>query len=98
MDKEVYHTLLDINQRLKRKNEKRRLKNRFVFRVWTKEKGKQLFLSEASTLNFFRNKWPRNRCPFCGSVFGNKNIVHKNDKSWTFICPDCKSTLTVLNE
>ena len=98
MNKRIGYSLLDINQSLKKKCEDIKRKNEIVYRIWTKEIGKLSFQSERSTLNFFNNKRLKNMCPYCNSIFGNKNTVHKNKRSWTFICPACKSTLKILNE
>jgi transposase-like protein len=98
MDKDIEHTLLDINQNLKDRSMERKAKKKIVFRIWTKEKNKLSFQSEATTLNFFNNKWPKNMCPYCEAIFGSRNLKKKDNKSWVFECPGCKSTLTVLNE
>jgi hypothetical protein len=101
-------SLLSINRTLmnkshekknyEKKNYDKKPKDKIVFRIWTKEKNQNVFQSEASTLNFFNRKWPRNKCPYCGAFFHNKDIKEKSDTSWVFICPGCKSTLIVLNE
>ena len=98
MDKDISRTLLDINQNLKDRSMERKAKKKIVFRIWTKEKNKLAFQSEATTLNFFNSKWPKNMCPYCEAIFGSSNLKHKDNKSWVFECPGCKSTLTVLNE
>lgn len=98
MDNDTPRSLLSINRSLMGKNPERKHKDKIVFRIWTKEKGQRAFQSEASTLNFFHRKWPKNMCPYCETLFWNKDLKEKNNESWTFICPKCKSTLTVLNE
>lgn len=98
MNNNIEHTLLSINQSLKEKSNLRKKKNKYVFRIWTKKKNVLEFQSEASTLNFFNDKWPKNKCPYCEEYFGKKDITKSDDKSWLIICPGCKSFLTVLNE
>lgn len=98
MFNDISLTLRDINQSLKDKSFGKRPKNKIVFRIWTKEKNRLAFQSEATTLNFFHNKWPKNKCPYCETNFGSRNITKQDQKSWTFACPGCKSTLTVLKE
>lgn len=98
MSKNVSRTLLSINRDLKEKSMNKTKKNRIVFRIWTKKRNRLEFESEASTLNFFNNKWPRNKCPYCGTIYRKINKKHEDKESWVFICPDCKSTLKILKE
>jgi hypothetical protein len=98
MNDALITSLRDINQRLKEKGTERITKNRIVFRVWTKLRNTQEFHSEASTLNFFNKKWPKNKCPYCSSLFGGRNLEKQDNKAWTFRCPGCKSILKVFKE
>lgn len=98
MNKNVSESLRDINLKLREQSNLRKPKNKIVFRIWTKQRDLREFHSEASTLNFFNNKWPKNKCPFCETLYGNKNLTNKNEHAWIFQCPGCKSILKVLNE
>ena len=98
MNDDLSRTLLSINRSLKDRSFEKTRKNRIVFRIWTKKKNALEFESEATTLKFFNNKWPKNKCPYCGSIYGKKDLKRQDSKSWVFGCPGCKSTLTVLNE
>jgi transposase-like protein len=98
MSEDITQTLLSLNTKLKNRSFEKSNRKKVVFRIWTKKKNLMEFESEASTLNFFNKKWPRNKCPYCESIYGRKNLKKQDSKSWVFECPGCKSTLTVLNE
>jgi hypothetical protein len=98
MDNDTANSLRRINISLREKSPTKKIKNKIVFRIWTKRRDFMEFSSESSTLNFFNNKWPKNRCPYCESNYGSKDMTDKTDQSWKFKCPRCKSILIVLNE
>ena len=95
---DIVRTLLDLNTRLKERGTYKDKRHAIVYRIWVKKRNTLAFESEASTLNFFNHKWPKNKCPYCSSIYGKKDQKSENDKSWIFQCPGCKSTLTVLKE
>lgn len=98
MAEDTIRTLLSINTSLKNKSANKIRRDKIVFRIWTKIQGAMEFESEASTLNLFHSKWPKNRCPYCTDIYSIKDLKNEDKKSWVFCCPGCKSTLTVLKE
>jgi NAD-dependent SIR2 family protein deacetylase len=94
----LIRTLLSINTSLKKKGVGKIRKDKIVYRIWSKKKDAMEFESEASTLNLFHSKWPKNRCPYCTDVYSTKDLKQEDKRSWVFCCPGCKSTLIVLKE
>jgi len=95
------NTLRDINIKLKGGNidtVKRTKKNPIVFKIWIKRENVLEFFTDVSTLNYYKNRWSRDKCPYCGKMFSTKDIVSKTIISWIFQCQVCKSLLKVYNE
>lgn len=94
-------SLRDLNLRLKGKNINTKInrnRNPIVFQIWVKRNNKMEFFTEASTLNKYNNRWPKNKCPYCTEKYGNKNKTKEDTVSWIFKCPGCGSTLEVYKE
>lgn len=92
-------SLRDINLKLKGQHINNRTKrDPIVYQIWVKRKDKMEFFTEVSTLNKYKSKWPRNKCPFCGDNYGNKDKTSEDTVSWIFKCPGCKSFLEVYKE
>lgn len=92
-------SLREINLILKEKNIITKIKkDPIVYQIWVKRKNKMEFFTEASTLNKYNNKRPKNKCPYCNTIYGNKDKTDEDSVSWIFKCPGCKSSLEVYKE
>ena len=93
------YSLKEINLRLKMKTIKKDyVRNSVTYLIWVKRSKKNEFFTEATTLNRYKNIWPRNKCPQCETTYKNEDKISEDTISWVFKCPGCGTLLEVYKD